>query len=157
MHVIAGKAVAFKEALSDEFALYAARVVENAKALAEGLMREGLRLVSGGTENHLMLMDLGSDGPSGRAMQSRLEKAGITANKNTVPRETRKATVTSGIRLGTPALTTRGMGPDEMRRIAGWIRRVHDAGRGNEEEFSRVRAEVEEMARSYPVPGIRRT
>ncbi len=157
MHVIAGKAVAFKDALSDDFALYAARVVENAKTLAEGLTGEGLRLVSGGTENHLMLMDLGSDGPSGRAMQSRLEKSGITANKNTVPRETRKATVTSGIRLGTPALTTRGMGPDEMHRIAGWIRRVHDAGRGNEDEFSRVRSEVEELARSYPVPGIRRS
>ena len=157
MHVIAGKAVAFKEALSEEFAVYAARVVENAKALAAALTGEGIRLVSGGTENHLMLMDLGADGPSGRAMQSRLEKAGITANKNTVPRETRKATVTSGIRLGTPALTTRGMGPNEMRRIARWIRRVHDAGRGNEEEFTRIRSEVEELAQAYPVPGIRRT
>jgi glycine hydroxymethyltransferase len=117
-------------------------------------MGHGLRLVTDGTENHLMLMDLGADGPSGRAMQSRLEKASITANKNTVPRETRKATVTSGIRLGTPALTTRGMGPDEMRRIAGWIRRVHDAGRGNEEEFARVRHDVEDLARGYPVPGI---
>ena len=157
MHVIAGKAVAFKEALSGDFAKYAARVVENAKVLAEALTRGGLRLVSGGTENHLMLMDLGTDGPSGRAMQSRLEKAGITANKNTVPRETRKATVTSGIRLGTPALTTRGMGPDEMQRIAVWIRQVHDAGRGNEEEFSRIRSEVEELAQAYPVPGIRNT
>ncbi len=154
MHVIAGKAVAFKEALSDDFAQYAARVVENAKALAEALLSEGLRLVSDGTENHLMLLDLGADGPSGRAMQSRLEKAGITANKNTVPRETRKATVTSGIRLGTPALTTRGMGPDEMRRIAVWIREVRDAGRGNEEEFARIRQAVEELASGYPVPGI---
>tara|TARA_B100000315_G_scaffold182957_1_gene171887 strand:+ start:49 stop:1005 length:957 start_codon:yes stop_codon:yes gene_type:complete len=156
MHLIAGKAVAFKEALSDDFGRYAALVVENAQVLAEALMGHGLRLVSEGTENHLMLMDLGADGPSGRAMQSRLEKAGITANKNTVPRETRKATVTSGIRLGTPALTTRGMGPDEMRRIAGWIRRVLDAGRGNEKEFARVRHEVEDLARGYPVPGIPR-
>ena len=155
MHVIAGKAVAFREALTSEFARYAALVVENAQVLAEALTRERFRLVSGGTDNHLMLIDLGEDGPSGRAMQNRLEKAGITANKNTVPRETRKATVTSGIRLGTPALTTRGMGPDEMRRVAGWIRQVRDAGRGNEEEFARIRSEVENLAQSYPVPGIR--
>ena len=133
MHVIAGKAVALKEAGMPEFAGYAARVVENARALAEGLTEEGLRLVSGGTDNHLMLIDFGPDGASGRAMQIALERAGITANKNTVPRETRKPTVTSGIRLGTPALTTRGFGPAEMRRIAGWIRRVHDDRRNRQE------------------------
>ena len=153
MHVIAGKAVALKEAGMPEFAGYAAHVVENARALAEGLTEEGLRLVSGGTDNHLMLIDFGPDGASGRAMQIALERAGITANKNTVPRETRKPTVTSGVRLGTPALTTRGFGPVEMRRIAGWIRRVHD-DRRNRPELAAIRAEVREMALKFPVPGL---
>ena len=153
MHVIAGKAVALKEAGTPEFAGYAARVVENARALAEGLTEEGLRLVSGGTDNHLMLIDFGPDGASGRAMQIALERAGITANKNTVPRETRKPTVTSGIRLGTPALTTRGFGPAEMRRIAGWIRRVHD-DRRDRPALAAIRAEVREMALKFPVPGL---
>ena len=136
-----------------EFADYAARVVENAHALAEGLTEEGLRLVSGGTDNHLMLIDFGPDGASGRAMQIALERAGITANKNTVPRETRKPTVTSGIRLGTPALTTRGFGPAEMRRIAGWIRRVHD-DRRDRQALAAIRVEVREMALKFPVPGL---
>ena len=153
MHVIAGKAVALKEAGMPEFADYAARVVENAGALADGLTEEGLRLVSGGTDNHLMLIDFGPDGASGRAMQIALERAGITANKNTVPRETRKPTVTSGIRLGTPALTTRRFGPAEMRRIAGWIRRVHD-DRRNRQALAAVRSEVREMALKFPVPGL---
>ena len=153
MHVIAGKAVALKEAGMPEFAGYAARVVENARALADGLTQEGLRLVGGGTDNHLMLIDFGPDGASGRAMQVALEKAGITANKNTVPRETRKPTVTSGIRLGTPALTTRGFGPREMRKIAGWIRRVHD-DRRNRQAIAAIRAEVREMALRFPVPGL---
>ncbi|MCY3801921.1 MAG: serine hydroxymethyltransferase [Chloroflexi bacterium] len=153
MHVIAGKAVALKEAGMPEFAGYAARVVENARALAEGLTEEGLRLVSGGTDNHLMLIDFGPDGASGRAMQIALERAGITANKNTVPRETRKPTVTSGIRLGTPALTTRGFGPAEMRRIAGWIRRVYD-DRRDRQNLAAIRAEVREMALKFPVPGL---
>ncbi|MDP6182983.1 MAG: serine hydroxymethyltransferase [Gammaproteobacteria bacterium] len=153
MHVIAGKAVALREAGSPDFADYAARVVENARALADGLNEEGLRLVSGGTDNHLMLIDFGPEGASGRAMQSALEKAGITANKNTVPRETRKPTVTSGVRLGTPALTTRGFGPGEMRQIARWIRRVHD-NRRDDEELAAIRAEVREMALTFPVPGI---
>ena len=153
MHVIAGKAVALKEAGMPEFAGYAARVVENARALADGLTQEGLRLVGGGTDNHLMLIDFGPDGASGRAMQVALEKAGITANKNTVPRETRKPTVTSGIRLGTPALTTRGFGPREMCKIAGWIRRVHD-DRRNRQAIAAIRAEVREMALRFPVPGL---
>ena len=153
MHVIAGKAVALTEAGMPEFADYAARVVENARALAEGLTEEGLRLVSGGTDNHLMLIDFGPDGASGRAMQIALERAGITANKNTVPRETRKPTVTSGIRLGTPALTTRGFGPAEMRRIAGWIRRVHD-DRRDRQALAAIRVEVREMALKFPVPGL---
>ena len=109
--------------------------------------------MSGGTDNHLMLIDFGPEGASGRAMQSALEKAGITANKNTVPRETRKPTVTSGVRLGTPALTTRGFGPGEMRQIARWIRRVHD-NRRDDEELAAIRAEVREMALTFPVPGI---
>lgn len=153
MHVIAGKAVALGEAQSPDFADYSARVVENARVLADGLQDEGLRLVSGGTDNHLMLVDLGPDGVSGRAMQSALENAGITANKNTVPRESRKPTVTSGIRLGTPALTTRGFGPSEMRQIARWIRCIHDNLK-NQQQLAVIRGEVREMALMFPVPGL---
>lgn len=153
MHVIAGKAVAFKEALQPEFKQYAQGIVDNAKSLSDELTRQGMRLVSGGTDTHLMLIDLGASGPSGKKMQAALEEAGITTNKNTVPRETRKPFVTSGIRLGTPALTTRGFGTDEMRQIARWIRRVFD-NPDDQRVLSGVNAEVTEMAREYPVPGI---
>ena len=155
MHVIAGKAVALKEARSPEFAAYARKVVENAKALAESLMSEGLRLVSGGTDNHLMLVDFGPDGVSGRDMQRALGRAGITANKNTVPKETRPPMVASGIRLGTPALTTRGFGTAEMRIIARWIKRVAD-NHEDRELLESIREEVRETASSFPVPGLGR-
>jgi len=155
MHVIAGKAVALKEARSPEFAAYARKVVENAKALAESLMSEGLRLVSGGTDNHLMLVDFGPDGVSGRDMQRALGRAGITANKNTVPKETRPPMVASGIRLGTPALTTRGFGTAEMRTIARWIKRVAD-NHEDRELLESIHEEVREMASSFPVPGLGR-
>ncbi len=153
MNVIAAKAVAFGEALRPEFARYAEAVVRNAATLAESLSEAGLRVVSGGTDNHIVLLDFGSDGPSGKKMQRVLEAAEITTNKNTVPRETRKPFIASGIRLGTPALTTRGMGPDEMRQIAAWIGRVAAAA-DEPDELAGIALEVRELAGRFPVPGI---
>ncbi|QIN83220.1 serine hydroxymethyltransferase [Rubrobacter tropicus] len=118
MHAVAGKAVAFGEALQPEFKEYSARVVENARALAEGLLEGGLNLVSGGTDNHLVLVDLRDAGVNGHELEQSLEAVGVTCNKNMVPNDPEPPTVTSGIRLGTPAMTTRGMGPDEMREIS---------------------------------------
>ncbi|MFN8557946.1 MAG: serine hydroxymethyltransferase [Dehalococcoidia bacterium] len=153
MHVIAGKAVAFKEAMTPQFAAYQRQVVENARVLAEELQRHGFRIVSGGTDTHLILVDVSVKGLSGRKAERVLDGAGITVNKNTVPYDTRSATVTSGIRVGTPALTTRGMGTDEMRRIAGWIGRTLDHA-DDEAVAAAVRADVEELCGHYPVPGI---
>ena len=119
MHVIAGKAICFGEALSPSFREYAARVVANAKALAEGLLARDFDLVSGGTDNHLLLMDLRRRRLTGKLAEAVLERSGITVNKNAVPDDPEKPTVTSGIRIGTAALTTRGMGPEDMKRIAG--------------------------------------
>ena len=118
MHAVAGKAVAFGEALQPEFKEYSSRIVENARALAEGLLEGGLNLVSGGTDNHLVLVDLREADVNGRELESSLESVGVTCNKNMVPNDPEPPTVTSGVRLGTPAMTTRGMGPDEMREIA---------------------------------------
>ena len=118
MHAVAGKAVAFGEALQPEFRDYAARIVENACALAEGLLEGGLNLVSGGTDNHLVLVDLRDAGVNGHDLEQLLESVGVTCNKNMIPNDPQPPTVTSGVRLGTPAMTTRGMGPDEMREIA---------------------------------------
>ena len=156
MNVIAAKAVAFGEALRPEFANYAEAVVRNAAVLADSLSEAGLRVVSGGTDNHIVLLDFGADGPSGKKMQRVLEAADITTNKNTVPRETRKPYIASGIRLGTPALTTRGMGPDEMRQIAAWIARVAAAA-DEPEELAEIALEVRELAGRFPVPAIDRT
>jgi glycine hydroxymethyltransferase len=153
MHVIAGKAVAFKEAMTPQFAAYQRQVVENARVLSEELTKGGLRMVSGGTDTHLLLVDVGVKGMSGRKAERVLDSAGITVNKNTIPYDTRSATVTSGIRVGTPALTTRGMGADEMRRIAAWITRVLDNA-NDEEVAAAVREEIREFAAAYPVPGI---
>jgi glycine hydroxymethyltransferase len=155
MHAVAGKAVAFKEAMTPEFAAYQRQVVENAQVLAEALQAGGLRLVSGGTDNHLILADVGSKGLSGKKAERLLDGANITVNKNTIPFDTRSPAVGSGVRIGTPALTTRGFGPDEMRRVAGWILRVLD-NPGDEAEQARVGAEVKEMASAYPVPGVER-
>jgi glycine hydroxymethyltransferase len=118
MHAVAGKAVAFGEALQPEFKEYSARIVENARTLAEGLLEGGLNLVSGGTDNHLVLVDLRDADVNGRELEASLESVGVTCNKNMVPNDPEPPTVTSGVRLGTPAMTTRGMGPDEMREIA---------------------------------------
>ncbi len=150
MHVIAAKAVAFREALAPEFAAYARRVVANARALGSELMGHGFRLVSGGTDTHLILLDFGRDGPSGARAEEALARVGITVNKNTVPGECRSPQVTSGIRLGTSALTSRGMGMDEMRRIAEWMARVlrHP---DDERVLREVAAGVRELSASFPL------
>lgn len=149
MHIIAAKAVAFKEALQPEFKTYIGKVLENAKVLAEELIARGFDLVSGGTDNHLMLMDLRAREFTGKDAERALENAGITTNKNMVPGDQRSPFKTSGIRIGTPALTTRGMGTDEMRKIAAWIEMVLNDIE-NEEVQNRVRAEVKELAITFP-------
>jgi glycine hydroxymethyltransferase len=118
MHAVAGKAVAFGEALQPEFKEYARRIVDNCRALADGLLEGGINLVSGGTDNHLILVDLKETGVTGRELEDSLESVGITCNKNMVPNDPEPPTVTSGVRLGTAAMTTRGMGEGEMREIA---------------------------------------
>ena len=152
MHIIAAKAIAFGEAAEPEFRRYAARIVENARALADGLHAAGLRLVSGGTDNHLLLVDIGVRGFTGKAVEAALDAAGITVNKNTIPFDERRPAVTSGIRVGTAALTTRGMGPDEMRTIARLIGRVLDDIEAVRTQAA-VRAEVAEFVKGFPVPG----
>ncbi len=150
MHVIAAKAVAFQEALQPAFRDYQAQIVKNAKAVADALMKEGFRLVSGGTDNHLMLVDLTEAGVTGKDAQEVLDRAGITVNKNGIPFDTRGPMVTSGIRIGTPALTTRGMKEDEMRLIAGWIARVL-RNPGNEALVAEVRADVAALCERFPL------
>jgi glycine hydroxymethyltransferase len=149
-HVNAAKAVAFRQAAKPEFKDYAARIVENARALADELMVQGFTLVSGGTDNHLLLMDLTDKEIPGKFAEKALDKAAITTNKNMVPFDTRSPFNPSGIRLGTPALTTRGMGPDEMKRTARFIARVL-ADRKNKENLDTVRAEVREMCEQFPL------
>ncbi len=150
MHVIAAKAVAFKEALTDEFNEYQKQIIANAKALAQRLMENGLKLVSGGTDTHLMLMDLRNTELDGRTAQDALEEAGITVNKNTVPFETRKPMVTSGIRIGTPALTTRGMKEPEMELIGDLIARVLKDVEDDKTK-KEVRARVAELCAGFPL------
>lgn len=150
MHVIAAKAVALKEALSPEFSTYQEQIVKNAKALAEELVRRGFRLVSGGTDNHLMLVDLSETGVTGKDAQEALDRAGITVNKNGIPFDTRGPQVTSGIRIGTPALTTRGMGEKEMKIIGGWITDViHNIE--NEDRIEEIRNEVARLCECFPL------
>ncbi|HET7753272.1 MAG TPA: serine hydroxymethyltransferase [Anaeromyxobacteraceae bacterium] len=153
-HVIAAKAVAFGEALKPEFKTYQRAIVENAVAMAEGLSRAGLRLVSGGTDNHLMLVDLRPKKLTGKIAEEALGRAGITVNKNMIPWDPEKPMTTSGIRVGTPALTTRGMGPAEMTRIAAMIGRVLDAP-ADEKVVSKVRGEVLDLCSQFPLyPGM---
>jgi glycine hydroxymethyltransferase len=121
MHVIAAKAVAFKEALAEDFKDYQRRIVANAQTLAEALKAQGFRLVSGGTDNHLILLDLEGTGLTGAEAETLLERAGITVNKNAIPFDPRPPRVTSGVRIGTPAVTTRGLGEEEMKEVAGYI------------------------------------
>jgi glycine hydroxymethyltransferase len=149
-HVIAAKAVAFGEALRPEFKTYQQRIVENAKALAEGLKAAGLRLVSGGTDNHLMLVDLRPKRLTGKIAEEALGKAGITVNKNMIPWDPEKPFVTSGIRVGTPALTTRGMGPSEMTAVARLIGRALDAPE-DAKALAAVHGEVKDLCRQFPM------
>ncbi|MDP2954668.1 MAG: serine hydroxymethyltransferase, partial [Chloroflexota bacterium] len=153
MHVVAAKAVTFKEALEPAFVAYQRRTLENAKALAQGLEQQGLRLVSGGTDNHLMLVDLTPSGVTGKEAEEALDEVGITVNKNAIPFDTRPPQVTSGIRLGTPALTSRGFGPEEMRHIASHIGRVL-SHLGDKKTAQEVRDEVAGLNGRFPVPGI---
>ena len=151
MHVIAGKAVCYGEALRPEFRQYAQQVIDNAQALAETLTAGGLRLVSGGTDNHLMLVDVTVFDATGRQAEEALDRCGITVNKNMIPFDPRKPMDPSGVRLGTPALTTRGMGVDAMRTIGGWILAALKAP-DDEALSERIRGEVAELCRQYPVP-----
>ena len=150
MHVIAAKAVAFAEALRPEFKVYSGRVIENAQALAGKLAEAGFKIVSGGTDNHVFLLSLIDRPVSGKKAQRVLEEAGITTNKNMVPFDTRKPFVTSGVRIGTPAATTRGMGPDDMRQIGAWIARVLEAP-DDEALKAQVRDEVRALCANFPL------
>ncbi|MCB2136364.1 MAG: serine hydroxymethyltransferase, partial [Rhodobacteraceae bacterium] len=160
MHVIAAKAVAFGEALRPEFKDYAAQVVQNARAMADELMKGGINIVSGGTDNHLMLADLQPKKVTGKATEAALGRAHITCNKNGVPFDPEKPFVTSGIRLGTPAGTTRGFGEDEFRQIARMIVKVVDGlaangEDGNAEVEAAVKAQVAALCARFPLyPGL---
>ena len=148
MHIIAGKAVCFGEALSDDFKAYQQRVVDNAKALAEGLTKRGINLVSGGTDNHLMLVDLRSVGITGKELEHRLDEVHITANKNAIPNDPEKPFVTSGVRLGTPAVTTRGLGVEDMDKIAEFI---YLAATDFENQKDYIKNGVAELCKKYPL------
>ncbi len=152
MHVIAAKAVALKEAMAPEFKTYQQQIVKNAQALAQGLTSKGFSLVSGGTDNHLMLVDLTNKDITGKDAEAFLDQAWITVNKNTIPFETRSPFVTSGVRLGTPALTTRGMKEGEMEQVASFIARVIDS-KGDPTEIERVRTDVEALSGRFPIYG----
>ena len=154
MHSIAGKAVAFAEALRPEFRQYAMKVVENAKTLAEALASGGVRLVSGGTDNHLMLVDVTPLGIGGKTAEQVLDRCGITCNKNMIPFDERKPMDPSGIRLGTPALTTRGLGTAEMKQVAAWILRVLKNPE-DEQVIATTRRDVAELAEQFPVPAAK--
>lgn len=151
MHVIAGKAVCFAEALTPEFKAYGRGIVANAKALAETLLAGGLKLVSGGTDNHLMLVDVTTLGIGGKLATEALEKCGITVNMNMIPFDTRKPMDPSGVRIGTPALTTRGMGTDEMRRIGQWMLEALKNPTAADIQ-GRIRGEIVALCSQFPVP-----
>ena len=150
MHIIAAKAVAFKEALSPEFKEYQKQVVKNAKAMADALVKGGLRIVSGGTDNHLMLVDLRPKGVTGKMAEESLEKAGITCNKNAIPNDPEKPFITSGVRLGTPAITARGMKEDEAVKIAEMIIKVLE-NVNDDEKIAEVRNEVLKLTEKFPL------
>ncbi len=148
MHIIAAKAVAFGEALTDEYKEYQKQVVKNAAALADALKAEGFKLVSNGTDNHLMLLNLVNEGITGKELEHRLDEVHITANKNTIPNDPQSPFITSGVRIGTPAVTTRGFKEAEMKKIAKWIREVIDDFDGNKERISK---EVQDLCASFPI------
>jgi glycine hydroxymethyltransferase len=158
MHVIAAKALAFGEALQPEFINYSTQVIANAKALVARLEHHGFSIVTGGTDCHMVLLDLRTRGVTGKQAQEALDAAGLTCNKNSVPGDPEKPTVTSGIRLGTPSVTSRGMGLAEMVRIADWIAEVVTAVAGAEKDAGRmtrtidaVRADVEALCQQFPL------
>ncbi len=154
MHVVAGKAIAFAEAIKPDFKEYAEQVVANAQVLAQSLANGGVKLVSGGTDNHLMLVDVTPLGLGGKLAEEALDRCGITCNKNMIPYDERKPVDPSGIRLGTPALTTRGMGTDEMEQVASWILQVLKSPE-DKQVIESTRREVSELADQYPVPAAR--
>ena len=147
MHTIAAKAVCFKEALEPEFAEYQKQIIKNAQALSKGLMDRGVKIVSGGTDNHLMLIDLRGEDVTGKELEKRLDAAHITCNKNTVPNDPRSPFVTSGVRLGTPAVTTRGLKEDDMDMIAECIALVLQS----EDNIEKVKGMVAELTAKYPL------
>ena len=150
MHIISAKAIAFGEAIKDEFKVYAKRVVDNAKVMAQEFIEMDYDIVSGGTDTHVVLMDLSNKGISGKAAEKALEKAGITVNKNMVPFDQRSPFITSGIRVGTPAITTRNMGSSEMKKIASFINTVvTDAD--NDDTIQNVKSQVKELCDSFPI------
>jgi len=150
VHVIAAKAVAFKEAMGEKFKQDQVQVVKNAQALGEGLVRHGFRLVSGGTDNHLLLVDLSNKGATGKESEEALEEAGLTVNKNAIPFDQQSRFVTSGVRIGTPAVTTRGLKEPEMARIADWINRAIE-NRGNQDILNGIRLEVRALCDTFPL------
>jgi glycine hydroxymethyltransferase len=150
MHIIAAKAVAFKEALAPAFKAYCTQIVSNARTLADALVQREVEVVSGGTDTHLFMISLVNRDTTGKAAQVALERAGITANKNMVPFDPRKPAVTSGIRIGTPAVTTRGMCEPEMTEIAAFIHRALERP-GDVETLDEIRAEVEALCRRFPL------
>jgi glycine hydroxymethyltransferase len=148
MHIIAAKAVAFGEALTEEFKTYQQQIVKNAQALCEAMKEEGFRIVSGGTDNHLMLVDLRNFGLTGKDYEKMLDEVHIIANKNTIPNDPQSPFVTSGLRIGTPAITSRGFKEPEMKLIARWLRLVAEDFEGNKEK---VTAEVAELCKKFPI------
>ena len=150
MHVIAGKAVAFGEALKPEFKIYCRNIIKNAKAISKELLTLGYDLVSGGTDTHVVLIDLTKNKVTGKVVEQTLEKAGITTNKNMVPFDKMSPMVTSGIRIGTPAMTTRGMGIDEMKKIAQYMDKIIQ-NIENENVIKSVRSSVDELCKSFPL------
>ena len=152
VHVIAAKAVAFKEALSDSYKEYQQQVVDNAAALGESLVKKGFRLVSGGTDNHLLLLDLTSKDITGKEAEELLEKAGLTANKNAIPFDKQPRFVTSGIRVGTPAITSRGLKTAEMEKIAVWIERIIE--KRDDATLAEIRQEIRDLCKTFPLSAV---
>jgi glycine hydroxymethyltransferase len=152
MHVIAAKAVGFKEAMSEAFKADQVQVVENAKALAAALITRNFRLVSGGTDNHLFLVDLSNKDITGKEAEELLEQGGLTVNKNAIPFDSKPRFVTSGVRIGTPTITTRGLKVAEMSLIADWIERI--ISKRDQESITRVRQEVRELCAKFPLSAI---
>jgi glycine hydroxymethyltransferase len=150
MHVIAAKAVSFKEAMSQEFVTYQHQVVKNSQALGDALLQHGFKLVSGGSDNHLLLVDLNNKNITGKEAEEILEAAGLTVNKNAIPFDTQSRFVTGGIRIGTPAVTSRGLQENEMRQVAAWINSAI-VNRRDQEEIAKIRCEVQDLCKRFPI------